>query len=428
MSIPLSRNRNFHLLWITQASSELTNQVFVLVYPLLTLAVLGSPAAAGLVGTALVGAQLAVGLPAGVLADRWDRKRILLLCAGIRTIAYTSIGVAVWQEALTFPHLLVAAAIEGAALAATFPAEEAALPQVVGNDQLQTALALNSARVSLGQLLGNTFGGLLFGLSRVFPFLLNGVLTALSFVVLLFLRIPGRPRPEDTEAEAEHVPPERFWRNLSAGVRWVVQQPIIRLTSICAVALNMSFTAILIIVIMRAEQQNTPSLLIGVMMALLGVGGLLGALAATRLHKMLSPYVAITGVIWISTLLVPLVAFAGHPLVAGGLLAVGAFIAPTANTTIVTYQLLLTPDSMRGRLSGAMGVLDGTAGAIGPALGGVLMQVLGPRDALFVCAVLMLLPAIVSATSPTLRRFRGMADIDEAAGPNGPMQEERINK
>ncbi len=419
---PLSKNRNFHLLWSSQAGSELTNQVFVIVYPLLALAVLGSPAAAGAIGFVLAGSQLVAGLPAGWLADHWDRRRILLLSAALRTVGYASVGFALWTDSLTFVHLLLAAVIEGVALTATFPAEEAALPQVVSPQQLPTALAMNSARVSLGQLLGNSAGGILFGLSRMFPFLLNAVLTALSFVALLFLRIPKRPeRIEPAEPQEKH-----FWRDLGAGVRWMVQQPVIRLTAFCAVILNLSFTAVYLVVLLRAQEQGAPAAQIGLIGAMLGVGGILGALAAAKLHQLLSPYASVTGVVWAFTVLAPVLAFVSEPLVAGGLLAVGAFLAPTANTTIMTYQLLLTPDEMRGRLSGAMGVLDGTAGALGPALGGVLMQFVGSRNALLLCAALMVVPALVAAVSPTLRGFRGLPEsIDEGAAEKP--DEERIS-
>ena len=410
--VPLSRNRNFHLLWLAQTGSELTNQVFTLVYPLLALWTLGSPALAGLVGTALVGAQLVAGLPAGVFADRWNRKAILVACAALRTLAYLSVALALHWDGLTLPHLLVAAVVEGAALAATFPAEEAALPQVVGQDQLATALALNNARVSAGQVLGNTLGGVLIGLSRTLPFVLNAALGLLSTIALLFVRIPrSRPGPDSGPAE-----PAAFWRNMAAGVRWVVAQPVIRLTSSCAVVLNLVLSAVLLIVIIRAEQQGTSAWMIGVMVSMLGVGGILGALASAPLHRVLTPYVSITGVVWVSTLLLPVLALVTSPVASGALLAVAAFVSPLANTTISTYQLLLTPDAMRGRLSGAMGMLDGIAGALGPAMAGILTQLYGARGALFVCAALSVVPALIAALSPTLRRFSGVPPTD-IAGP-----------
>ncbi|ONI88801.1 hypothetical protein ALI22I_17655 [Saccharothrix sp. ALI-22-I] len=415
--VPLSRNRNFNLLWLAQSASELTNQVFVIVYPLLTLWVLGSPALAGVVGSVLVGAQLLAGLPAGVLADRANRKNILLGCAVLRTLGYASVAVAIHFDALTLSHLLIAAAVEGAALAATWPAEAASLPQVVTDDQLPTALALNNVRVSVGQLLGNTFGGVLLGLALVLPFLLNSALGLLSVLLLLFLRIPRRPtadRPAEPDEDGPPPAPAHFWQDLTSGLRWMVRQPFIMVTSLCAVVLNLVFAAVLITIIIRAGQQGVSSAMIGIMVAMLGVGGLLGALAAAPLHRLLTPYLSITGVVWVVTLIMPLLAVFTSPLASGLLLAAGAFVAPLANTTIMTHQLLLTPDEMRGKLSGAMGTLDGTSGAIGPALGGILVEFGGSRFALLVCAGLCFIPALIAALSPTLRHFRGTEDAAAA--------------
>lgn len=429
---PLSRNRNFHVLWLAQTGTELTNQVFVIVYPLLTLWTLGSPALAGVVGSVLVGAQLLAGLPAGVFADRWNRKYIMLVCTAVRTVGYASVAVALHFDSLTLPHLLVAAAIEGAALAALFPAEEAALPQVVTEDQLPTALAMNNARVSIGQLLGNTFGGILIGLAVALPFLLNTGLGLLSFALLLLLRLPARPAPDlatpadtDTDSGTEDEPSPaqgQFWQEMMEGLRFIRRQPFIMVTSLCAVVLNLVFATALLIVIIRAEQQGVSAAMIGVMVAMLGVGGLLGALAAAPLHRALTPYLSITGVVWLSMLLMPLLALFTEPLVSGLLLATGAFFAPLANTTIMTHQLLLTPDEMRGRLGGAMGMLDGISGAIGPALGGLLFEFGGARSGLFICAGLALVPALIAAFSPALRHFRGTEADDDPQTSEVPQE------
>src|SRR5437016_3617283 len=120
---PLSRNRDFHLLWAALTGSELSNQMFILTYPLLVMSLVGSPVAVSLVGFVLAAAQMGAGLPAGVLADRWDRKRILVLAAVMRAVAYATLGIAVWFGFGSVWHIVLVAAVEGIALAATFPAE-----------------------------------------------------------------------------------------------------------------------------------------------------------------------------------------------------------------------------------------------------------------------------------------------------------------
>jgi MFS family permease len=157
---------------------------------------------------------------------------------------------------------------------------------------------------------------------------------------------------------------------------------------------------------------------IGVMAAMLGVGGILGALLAPVLLRVLSPYVSIMGVFWALAVLTPLAIVIDSGYVLGVLFAGMALLAPTANTTILTHQLLLTPDELRGRLSGVMSVVAGTAAALGPALGGVLAGFVPPTQAVLVCAAGLALVTVLVTVNPTLRRYpRDVRQREEVATP-----------
>jgi MFS family permease len=92
----------------------------------------------------------------------------------------------------------------------------------------------------------------------------------------------------------------------------------------------------------------------------------------------------------------------GLPL--GVIIGVAAFFAPVANTTILTYQMMITPDELRGRLAGVTGLAGGTAGALGPLLGGILMTSTGGAG-VPICAAALAAVALGTSLSPTLRRF-----------------------
>src|SRR5260370_23990447 len=94
--VPLRRNRDFQLLWGGQAVSLLGSQTSKIAYPLLVLAMTGSPAKAGIAGSASMLGYLLFPLPAGGVADRYDRKRIMITCDAIRLAAVGSIAIAGW--------------------------------------------------------------------------------------------------------------------------------------------------------------------------------------------------------------------------------------------------------------------------------------------------------------------------------------------
>src|SRR5215475_11951878 len=144
MTVPLSRNRNYRLLWSSQALSGFGFNASMIAFPLLVLAVTGSAAASGLVLAATAAAQLVAGLPAGALVDRWNRKKVMLGCEAAQAVA-AGFGVC-------------AALFE--------PAEEASLPNLVPDGQLPTAVAMNAARAYLGHLAGTAAGGFLFAVGR----------------------------------------------------------------------------------------------------------------------------------------------------------------------------------------------------------------------------------------------------------------------
>lgn len=393
---PLARNGSYRVLWTSQALSEAGFSASLIALPLLVLAVTGSPLVAGLVLGADAAAALLAGLPAGALADRWDRKRIMLGCEAVHAVAVASLVVALTLGTAGVAHLIAVAAVIGVCRAMFEPAEEACLPGIVSEAQLPTAIAMNAARSSLGQLAGTAAGGWLFALGRAVPFVADALSHAVAFVTLLFLRPPDRqPRPG----------PRHLGREIGEGLRWVWQRREIRVTALCAVSLNFFFYAFYLAVLVLAQQRGVPAGQLGIMAAMLGAGGILGSLAAPRLHRLLGPYLSIVGVFWALTALTPIAVLVHNGYLLGALFAAMALLAPTANTTINTHQLLLTPDELRGRLTGAMGVATGAAAALGPALGGALLELVTGERAVLLCTAAIAAVTALVTVNRTLRSY-----------------------
>ncbi|AQW47338.1 MFS transporter [Streptomyces violaceusniger] len=393
--VPLSRNRDYRLLWGSQALSEFGFHAAVIAFPLLVLALTGSAAASGLVMGTIAAAQMVVGLPAGVLVDRYDRKAIMLGCEAAQAVSAISLVVAVWAGAATVWHMVAVAAVFGASAALFEPAENASLPALVADDHLPTAVAMNTARASMGQLAGTATGGFLFAVGRFVPFLVDAVTHTLSFVALLFVRLPRRERPPGGAGP--------LGREALAGLRWVWRERRIRVTVACAVVLNLFFSAFYLVVIVLAESRGVPSGEVGVMAAMLGVGGVAGALVAPVLYRRLGSYGSIVAVFWALAVFAPVTVLVDSGYLIGVLFALMALFPPTANTAIMTDQLLRTPDELRGRLTSTLVLACGAAGAAGPALGGSLAQIAPGDRAILLCAAGMAAAAVLATASPTLR-------------------------
>jgi len=410
----LSRNRNFTLLWSSMLLSDFGFNGAAIALPLLVLATNGSAAESGLVLGTVAVAQLAAGLPAGALADRWNRKYIMLGCEAAQAVAAASVVAAIFLHVLGVPQLVVVAAAIGVSAALFEPAEDATLPNVVRGEQVPKAVAMNTARTSLAHLAGTAAGGFLFAVGRVVPFAVDMAGHALAFCGLTFLRLPAR--------EAERQPISQLHREMLEGLRWVWRERLIRVTTLCAVVLNLFFSAFYIIIIVLARHRGVPAGQIGVMAAMLGAGGLAGALLAPYLADKLSPFLSIVSVFWILTVLTPVTIFLHNGYQLGALLFAMALLPPSANTTIMARQLLITPDDLRGRLSGALGLMAGGAAAVGPVLGGVLIGLVPGNEAVLICAAGMAAATALVTISPAMRHFPRIESTEDAEPPMAALE------
>jgi MFS family permease len=208
---PLRRNRDFVLLWTGMAVSVLGSRISSTAYPLLVLALTHSPAKAGLVGFLATLPYLLFQLPAGGLVDRWNRKQTMILCDVGRFAALGSLAIALWLGHLTLAQIGIVAFGEGTLFVFFNLAETGAIRQVVPAEQLPAALAQNEARNRGAGLAGPPLGGLLFGLGRFVPFLVDALSYVVSLAALLLIRaefqFPLSEKPLEPPRSRARVPP-----------------------------------------------------------------------------------------------------------------------------------------------------------------------------------------------------------------------------
>src|SRR6266568_5856417 len=149
---PLIRNRDYMLLWSGQVISALGSGISGIAFPLLILAITtsianpnGDTTIAGFAGALFALPYLLISLPVGALIDRWNRKRVMIICDAFRALNTATIPIAMALNSLTVWQLLINAFIEGTFCVFFNIAEVAALPRVVDKRQLPQASAQNEA-------------------------------------------------------------------------------------------------------------------------------------------------------------------------------------------------------------------------------------------------------------------------------------------
>ena len=144
--LPLWRNLQFQTLWLGSAAASLGVSVADVAYPLAILALTGSAAKAGLFAAVLTLGMLAGALPGGQLADRYDRRTVVIAAESARAAVTAAVAIALILGWLSLPLLLAAAALLGIGQAVAGAAMLPLLRAVVSDDQLTSALVQDEVR------------------------------------------------------------------------------------------------------------------------------------------------------------------------------------------------------------------------------------------------------------------------------------------
>jgi MFS family permease len=393
--VPLRLNRDFRMLWTGQLLSDAGTQVGGLAYPLLILALTHSAALAGVAGTARAATLLCLQLPAGALADRFDRRLTMIVCDVMRAVLLAVLGVLVVAHLAAWPAVVAVSVTEGGAGAIFTPAATAALPGIVPDGQLEEAWAATEARAYGASLAGPALGGVLFGLGRAVPFLADAVSYAASFGTVS--RIRGRFRPEPVAGR------KALWREVADGLRLVGRVPALRAVVIQLPLVNFAFTGVIFTITLALRQHGTSATVIGLVQAAIAAGGLLGAVAAPRLQgrvrlATLAAAITVAGTLLFgaAALLVP------SPLVAAPV-ALALLLAPAANAALVALVLRSAPAEMRGRVTNTVVMAATALAALAPLIAGLLVQHASGAWAIGAFAATMAAAAVLCVVLPGLR-------------------------
>jgi transmembrane secretion effector len=395
MAVPLRHNRDFTLLWSAQLVSAMGSQVSLVAFPLLVLALTGSPAKAGIVGFANTIPVLLFYLPAGVVVDRHDRCKLMAGLSALGAVALGSIPIAFALGHLAFAQIVVVAFVQGTVTAIFSLTEQGALPLVVDPSQVSEALARNEARRTAAGVVGPPLGGVLFGIARLLPFLADALSYLVSAVSLMFLRTPLQ--------EPRSLRPLRPLADVAEGVRALWALTFVRASALSVAAANFIWGGVDIVLIVRAREHGASAASIGVLFALMAAGGLLGALAAPAIARRLAVPVIVIGPFWVEAAIVAAFALTANPYVLGALAALAVFPSPVWAAVVVGARLTLTPDHLRGRVNSVARLITASMIPLGALAGGVLAAAAGTTTTLLLFAAWQTLVAAASLSARSLR-------------------------
>ncbi|GLY72978.1 MFS transporter [Actinoallomurus iriomotensis] len=408
----LRTDRNFAVFWFVQALSEVGNAFALVAVPLLVLEATGSVARMGLLTATAGAASVVTGLFAGTLVDRFDRRRLMVLCEVARAVLYGLIPVC-WAAD---PQMWLLYAVMGAAavLEMIFQvAYVAAIPNLVDKERISAANGLLQTTNSAAYVLGPMLAGLVAGVFGVTAALsINAASFAVSAVGLALIRF--RPREERAVAARWFDLREGFL----AGAGFLWRTPVLRaLTLLLTVFLFLSLgmTDVFIYHVRHDLGQNDR--VVGYVMGAAGVGTIAGAALMSPLRRWWGFGPCWLGSVGLCGVVVAVAGVAGNVVVAGGMVLAYSLGVALAGLCSMSLRQEVTPDHLLGRVTSAFWTMHNVLAPIGAVVLTALAKGVGVKDTLLAAGAAFLCVAGVGLFTPV--RLRRPAIAADAAAPPG---------
>lgn len=359
-----------------------------------------SPLALGIIGFATRLPVIFLSLFAGVLADRLDKRKILIVTQTVAMCQAFVLAALTFAGVVRFWHVAVLGTLLGVAESFDTPARQSFYKEMVGSKDLMNAIALNSTTFNLARLVGPAAAGVLISTVGVGGcFLLN----ALSFLAVILAYLSMRVRPQDPR-----VSEEGHWNELKEGLRYVRgNRTVSRAIALIGVAslFAMSYATLLPVfatTILKGGARTYTSL-----MAAAGAGALTAALVVASLgNYRRKGLLASLGAICFP-LAVAALSFAHAPAAAIGVCVVLGVTMILLTASLNTLVQTAIPDRLRGRVMSLYILVFFGAFPLGNLLAGRLAESLGILTAFrLMAAVSLAVSAVILLRTPELPRFR----------------------
>jgi MFS family permease len=364
------RIRNFRLFFVGQLISQVGNWLTLIAQTLLVLQLTGSGVAIGLLTAAQFGPLLLLGAWAGLIADRSDKRKLLMVVQAVAMLQSFALAGLAFMDEPPLGWFYVVAVIGGITTAFDNPARRAFVVEMVPEDGVANAVSLNSALMTSSRIVGPALAGVLvvtvgFG----WAFAVDGLSYIAVLVALAMMRSSELRTPEPTPRGKGQV---------REGLHYVRRTPPLFVPLVMtAVIGTLAFNFQVVFPLFVERDLGSSETTFTIMLSILSVGSLLGALGTARLRRIRIRTVALAAIAFgIPMLAMSVVPSLPVAYVVSWFLGFGSITFLTSATAIV--QLESTP-SMRGRVLALQGMVFLGSTPIGGPLLGWISEAFGAR-------------------------------------------------
>ena len=357
----------------------------------------GDALALGLISLTFAAPTLLIAPFAGVVADRIDRRKIIIVSQAIG-LALTGLTTAlILTETIAYWHLLVISLFSSSVMIFNMPARQALVPAMVGPEKLMNAIALTSGTMNVCRIVAPASAGMLVALIGVG----GGYLVSMSFTTLAVLLFVGIPNPGRAA-----MPKRSFFGDMADGVRYLGENRVLLLLLVIGmVPMLLAMPHQNLLPVFAVDVWDVGAVGLGLLQTLAGIGGLAGAAVAANLGGVRRPGRLMMAAMTLFGVFITLFALApgfGPALILILCAEIFAMIGMTTNNTMVQSVI---PDQVRGRVMSLMMMTFGIT-PLGTLPAGWVAREFGVRVAVAGGGILLVLFAVgIFLASRTYRQL-----------------------
>ena len=371
--------RNFTGLWTATGLANLSDGLYLLALPLIALQITHSPAQVAGVTVALTLAWPLFGFYAGLVVDRSDRRRLVVAVNLVRALTLAGLTVSLLTGSATIVQVYLAAFVLGLAETLVDTSLAALVPQTVTR---AAELGRANARIEVAQNVTNQFvgpplGGVLAIAGLAWVTGVGAALYAAALAVLGLLK--GQFRAESTP---EPGPREALRTQVTAGLRFIWRDRLLRNLTVITAAMNVfwaAWAAVLVVYLVAPGPGGLNTAGYGLLLTTMAIGGILGASLLGPLRRRLSAYRLLVLDVIGTVLLVGTPAMTTNPFLIGAAMVVGGAGSAVWRVIVTQIRQSVVPGAVLGRVYSASRVISWGVLPVGAALGGLVAELLGVR-------------------------------------------------
>jgi MFS family permease len=406
----LGESRDFRLLTLGSVVTGFGTQAALVALPYQVYVTTRSAFLTGLLGLVELGPLIALSLFGGALADRFDRRRLLLMTQ----IALVAVALGLAATALDHKPplwlLYVLAAASAAASAVERVSRSAIVPNVVSAERLRGALSLTFGLMQLTMVVGPAVGGVLIAAAGVKGAYIADAVSCAGMVAAAFAMGPQPPRGEPEDEEREPI-----FRSIATGLRFVRGERALVgsfAIDLCAMTFGMprALFPVLSLTVYHAGAAGT-----GALFAAVAAGATVAALTTGWLEhaRWLGRIVLAAVAVW--GLAIALAGVTTSIVVACVLLALAGAADSVSAVCRSTISQTLTPDRLRGRMSSVFSLVVASGPRLGDVESGVVASVTTPRVSVVSGGVACIASVgLIAVLFPALARYDGRKVVARA--------------